>query len=270
MQPDPEGSPPDSGEVLAALWGRARRPTTASSEQGFYGSAERLFGRPWRSRRLTPKVRALIQVALNGTVTQLDRSELGRSIDAAVSAGADRAEVMCTLQLASVIGLHSCSVAIPELVSAMKQADPERWSRQYTAEQRQIAEAFESSGPRPRPVDGMFDAILRLDHEYFSDYAAFLDQPWESTALDPAIKELVWIAIDVACTHLYVDGIRRHIRAALDGGVTTEEIFEVIQLASATGLRTLGAAGPLLEAAFADEGSTSVKSPGQGGARGAR
>jgi alkylhydroperoxidase/carboxymuconolactone decarboxylase family protein YurZ len=43
-------------------------------------------------------------------------------------------------------------------------------------------------------------------------------------ALDPKTWELIAIAVDASCTHMYAPGGRRHIRKALELGATKEEI----------------------------------------------
>ena len=222
---------------------------------GFFSRADALFSYPYEAGHLDPKVQALVAVALSATVTQLDPLEIQRAVERAVDAGATRDEVLCVLQLTSVVGLHSCSVGIPILAECARAAGLDGWVGPYTPRQQEIIRRFETEGPRPRPVDPMFDAVVRADPAYFERFAAFLDAPWQSDALTPEVKELVYIAIDVACTHLYVDGIRRHISAALSQGTTAAQILEVIQLASATGMRTITRALPILDAILPEKSS---------------
>jgi alkylhydroperoxidase/carboxymuconolactone decarboxylase family protein YurZ len=240
---------------FSAVTPRTELSHAAPEDEGFFSRADALFRYPYEAARLDPKVQALIAVALNATVTQLDAVEIQHAVERAVEIGATRDEILCVLQLTSVIGLHSCSVGIPILAECARAAGLKGWIEPYTPQQQAIARKFESEGPRPRPVDPMFDAILRADPAYFERFSAFLDAPWQSDALTPEVKELVYIAIDVACTHLYVDGIRRHITAALSHGTTPAEIFEVIQLASATGMRTIARALPILDAIVSENGS---------------
>ena len=51
-------------------------------------------------------------------------------------------------------------------------------------------------------------------------YLEFSAVPWRKNHLDDKTKELMYIAVDAAATHLYVPGIRQHIRAALQAGAT--------------------------------------------------
>ena len=60
--------------------------------------------------------------------------------------------------------------------------------------------------------------------------------PAVAGVLDAKTIELIGIALDASCTHLYAPGVRRHIQRALKFGATREEITAVLQLASMQGL----------------------------------
>ncbi len=64
--------------------------------------------------------------------------------------------------------------------------------------------------------------------------------------LDPKTYELIAIAVDASCTHMYAPGVRTHIRKALELGVTFEEIAAVLQLTSVLGSHTMSMGAPIL------------------------
>lgn len=64
--------------------------------------------------------------------------------------------------------------------------------------------------------------------------------------LDPKTYELIAIAVDASCTHMYAPGVRTHIRKALELGVTYEEIAAVLQLTSVLGIHTMSMGAPIL------------------------
>ncbi|MGB0169834.1 MAG: carboxymuconolactone decarboxylase family protein, partial [Paracoccaceae bacterium] len=51
---------------------------------------------------------------------------------------------------------------------------------------------------------------------------------------------------NVATTHLWPSGARRHIQNALEAGATKEEILEVIQLTSIMGIHSMSMGVPIL------------------------
>ena len=89
-------------------------------------------------------------------------------------------------------------------------------------------------------------ATLLLDAEFFAAYTEFSSVPWLSGTLEPKVKELIYTAFDVSATHLYVSGLRQHIRNALDYGATREEVLEVIELASVIGIHSCTVGVPIL------------------------
>jgi alkylhydroperoxidase/carboxymuconolactone decarboxylase family protein YurZ len=60
------------------------------------------------------------------------------------------------------------------------------------------------------------------------------------------VKELILIAANVATTHLYAPGARRHMQNALKLGATREEILEVIELVSVLGIHAANMGVPIL------------------------
>jgi alkylhydroperoxidase/carboxymuconolactone decarboxylase family protein YurZ len=64
--------------------------------------------------------------------------------------------------------------------------------------------------------------------------------------LDPKTYELIAIAVDASCTHMYAPGVRTHIRKALELGVTFEEIAAVLQLTAVLGIHTMSMGAPIL------------------------
>ena len=58
--------------------------------------------------------------------------------------------------------------------------------------------------------------------------------------------ELIGIALDVSCTHLYAPGVRRHIRARSRPARRRDQITAVLQLASLQGLHSMCVGAPIL------------------------
>ena len=92
----------------------------------------------------------------------------------------------------------------------------------------------------------LWDGLLELSPDFFEAYLNFSSVPWRSGPLAPKIKELIYVAIDAATTHLYAPGTRIHMRNALGYGATREEIMEVLQLTSVLGIHTITEGVPML------------------------
>jgi alkylhydroperoxidase/carboxymuconolactone decarboxylase family protein YurZ len=91
-----------------------------------------------------------------------------------------------------------------------------------------------------------WDGLLMLDADFFSAYTQFSSVPWKSGPLDPKIKEFVHIAVDAAATHLFVPGIRLHIKRAIGLGATAQEIMEVLELTATLGIHACNIGTPIL------------------------
>ena len=92
----------------------------------------------------------------------------------------------------------------------------------------------------------LWEGILEVDPDFFEAYLQFSAVPWRSGPLEPKVKELVYIAMDAAATHLFVPGIRQHMRNALELGATREEIMEVLELTSTLGIHACNIGVPIL------------------------
>ena len=109
--------------------------------------------------------------------------------------------------------------------------------------QRQIREEFIDARGY---WNAFWDGLLKLDPDFFEAYIDFSSVPWRSGPLDPKVKEFVYIAIDAAATHLFVPGIRQHIRNAIEHGATGAEIMEVLELTSTLGIHACNIGVPIL------------------------
>jgi alkylhydroperoxidase/carboxymuconolactone decarboxylase family protein YurZ len=91
-----------------------------------------------------------------------------------------------------------------------------------------------------------WEPFARLDPAWTDKVIAMAISPAVAGVLQPKVVELIGIALDASCTHLYAPGVRRHIQRALKAGATREEIAAVLQLASMQGLHSVCLGAPIL------------------------
>ena len=91
-----------------------------------------------------------------------------------------------------------------------------------------------------------WEPFAKLDPAWTEKVIAFAIAPSVSGALDKKTIELIGIALDASCTHLYAPGVRRHIQRALEAGATREEITAVLQIACMQGLHSMCLGAPIL------------------------
>lgn len=70
---------------------------------------------PHKTGPLPPKFKELVLVAINAATTHLYAPGVRRHMANAFKAGATREEVLETIQLVTIMGIHSCNLAIPIL-----------------------------------------------------------------------------------------------------------------------------------------------------------
>jgi alkylhydroperoxidase/carboxymuconolactone decarboxylase family protein YurZ len=99
-----------------------------------------------------------------------------------------------------------------------------------------------------------WEAMLRLHPEFLRAYLHFSAVPWRKNHLDDKTKEFMYIAVDAAATHLYLPGVRQHIRAALKLGATPQEIMEVLELTSTLGIHAMNIGVPILVEVLEEKG----------------
>ncbi|MFC7449087.1 carboxymuconolactone decarboxylase family protein [Rhodococcus daqingensis] len=92
----------------------------------------------------------------------------------------------------------------------------------------------------------LWDTLSQWDPEWTEQFMAMNATPVRRGVFTPEFVELLSIAIDAAATHLYAPGVRRHIRAALELGVSREEILTVLEMVSVLGIHACNLGVPIL------------------------
>ncbi|MDE2363879.1 MAG: carboxymuconolactone decarboxylase family protein [Hyphomicrobiales bacterium] len=91
-----------------------------------------------------------------------------------------------------------------------------------------------------------WDVLAELDPVWTEKFVDMGSTPLMRGALDRKTWELIAIAVDAACTHMYAPGVRRHIRGALDAGATKQEVLAVLQAVSVLGIHSMSLGAPML------------------------
>jgi alkylhydroperoxidase/carboxymuconolactone decarboxylase family protein YurZ len=200
----------------------------------------RMTNNPWTSGVLPRKAVELIGVALNAACTNLNPEGTRRHIRAALQAGASREEILMVLKMASVLAIHSCSLAAPILLEEAKAAGVNPSQKRPAATP--AVDKVRAIGQWNEAWNG----FLELDPLWTDSFMATGAGIYASGVMSPKLVELLSIAFDASYTHMYAPGTRRHIRAALRLGATPEEIMEVLKLCVVQGVQACNLGVPLL------------------------
>ena len=91
-----------------------------------------------------------------------------------------------------------------------------------------------------------WDPMAEMDPEWVESFMAMGLKPRLRGVLEPKVWELIAIAVDAACTHLYGPGVRRHIGKALELGASKEEIMAVLEGVAVLGIHSCALGFPIL------------------------
>lgn len=116
------------------------------------------------------------------------------------------------------------------------------------AEPTPITDALRAQGQ----FNPAWDAIAELDPAWLEKFLAMGVHSRAKGVLDAKTWELIAIAVDAACTHMYGPGVRRHIEGALDAGATPEEIMAVLEGVAVLGIHSCALGFPILAKAVAE------------------
>jgi alkylhydroperoxidase/carboxymuconolactone decarboxylase family protein YurZ len=213
----------------------------AELDPEFLARYEELAARSIRDGPLDSKTAELVSLAAHAACTTLYAPGIRRHVGRAFDEGATVPEVMDVLEMISSIGVHSVTEGVPLLVE--EAGLPDDATESEMAEKERIKEAFEADRGY---WDELWEELLQLDHEYFEAYLNYSAHPWRHGALDPVVREFVVVAADASTNHLYLPGLRIHIRNALDLGATREEVLAVIEIASLIGVTTVTESLPIV------------------------
>jgi alkylhydroperoxidase/carboxymuconolactone decarboxylase family protein YurZ len=211
-------------------------------DEDFFEAYTRFSSVPWKTGPLEPKVKEFIYIAVDAAATHLFEPGIRQHIKLALAHGATAEEIMEVLELTATLGIHACNIGVPILLEELEAAG-KSVSRDLSARQEELKADFEK---KRGYWNAFWDEMLVLDPDFFEAYTHFSSVPWVSGVLEPKVKELIYTAFDVSATHLYVSGLRQHIRNALDYGATREEVLEVIELASVIGIHSCNVGVPIL------------------------
>ncbi|KAI8625580.1 Metallo-hydrolase/oxidoreductase [Xylariaceae sp. FL1651] len=225
-------------------------------DPAFFSASVSLASVPRRKSHLSRKNQALISLAVDCAATHLYAPGIREHVASAAKEGASRHEILEIIELSSTLGIHACNIGVPLLVEVLKEEG--KYGSEITKPFDETQEILKKEFTEKRGYWHTFwEDFLRLDPEFFKAYLDFSSLPWikdvegkdgqGNGALEPKMKELVYCAFDAAATHLYVPGLKLHMRNALGYGATPQEIVEVLEIATLLSLHTAHVAAPIIE-----------------------
>jgi len=248
---------------IRGTWGPAWQ-AILELDPAFLSAYLRFSAVPWTKNHLAPKVKEFMYLAVDAAATHLYEPGIRQHIRAAIEHGASAAELTEVLELTSTLGIHACNIGVPLLLDVLTEEGQRTGPAARTTEQEQLKQEFEANRGYWHEF---WDGFLELDPELFGAYLELSSVPWKTGVLEPKVKEFVYIAFDASATHLYVPGLKLHMRNAIGLGASPAEIMEVLEIASVIGIHAATVAAPILQEELRAAGLLDAE-PESGPARG--
>jgi len=204
---------------------------------------------PHKRGRISEKVIGMIYVAIDGACTHMHipgmRNHMKHGLEALDITPEEFLEV---LAISSLLGVATYTEGFPVLVEEFKKAGlaagGELEEKQIALKDRFIAEH--------QYWNDNLELGLAIDPEMFECYADYLKAAFAKKALDPKTREIIFLACNAAPSAVNKADIGRHIRRALEVGVTKEEIVEVFAIVCCQGIHTITLGIPALNDAMGE------------------
>lgn len=235
-------------DYTGAAWDSVR-----ALDPDFLETYERMADVPRRGGHLSDTMRAFVGLVVDANVTHLDPGGVRRHVRAALDAGATAEQVMEVLECTATVSVHAMNVGVPLLVEVLGERGERTAPAPLTAYQEKLKADFTRQRGYWNPT---WDEMLELTPEMFEAYTDFSSHPWRSGHLTPLEKELLYIAFDTSCTHLYKVGLKLHIENALGYGGTPQQILEVMEIAVLIGMKAVTVGAPILQEEVAARATT--------------
>ena len=100
-----------------------------------------------------------------------------------------------------------------------------------------------STGPWDNPALAKF---REWDPLWVEQCLKMSGDPWTGGVLPRKDVELISLAVNASCTTLSPEGIRRHVRGALEAGASRDEILMILKIASLLSIHTCSLGAPIL------------------------
>jgi alkylhydroperoxidase/carboxymuconolactone decarboxylase family protein YurZ len=211
---------------------------------------------------LSPKMRELIYVALDGSATHLFRSGLALHLRLAFQEGASAREIIDVFRLATAQGLDGCNLGISILAEELASAGEDVDHPELTNEQRVLRDAYVAQfGDWP----DFCEQWLRYDPGYFAVLLDLLADRHASGGLDQRSRCLISIALNACFTALNQHGLRMQIKRALRLGIGQREIRQVLQMTAHLGVHACAVGVPVLMEALEERSSNDGNGLREGG-----
>lgn len=177
----------------------------------------------------------LIDAALHASAMALDSAGAAATMRRALAAGATRAQLQEVLALVSGMGVHAYFDNARTLAEL---AAPTGGWGDFDAERQEIWDrrigSSRSWTTMREEIPGFLESLLWLSPADFEGFLDYVGAPFRSRAVSTLTKELIGMAADACPAHVYLPGMRMHLRNARRLGAGRLAITHTMRIAAAS------------------------------------
>jgi len=127
-------------------------------------------------------------------------------------------------------------------------------SKVYTENQKRVKELFCKERGAWK-WNETWETILDLNEHILEAYSTLSSLPHKRGRISEKVIGMIYVAIDGACTHMHIPGMRNHMKHGLEAlDITPEEFLEVLAISSLLGVATYTEGFPVLVEEFKKAG----------------
>ncbi|WP_255325995.1 MULTISPECIES: carboxymuconolactone decarboxylase family protein [Sphingobium] len=186
---------------------------------------------------LSAQERAFVSLGLATSLPCLNQMDIEAAVKGAFRTGASPTQVQEIVSLVSGLGVHSLMVSSAIIVKQAELAG-HGLEKVLTPEQQTIWDARVGDDPfwlaMEAELPGFLRSMLLLSTDQFEAFFDYCSVPWKSRTVRAKVKELVALATDAMPTHIFMPGLRLHLKNAVTLGAGRKAIRECVALAQAT------------------------------------
>ena len=190
-----------------------------------------------RGEPLDPLAAALIALAVQASVTALDRAGIEAAITRCFDCGASIGQVQEILALTSGLGVHTLMTTAVAVLGAARDRGLIDADSPLDAERHALWDRHVGDDPFwigfNQELPGFLEAMLRLSPDVFTGFFEYCAIPWRSGKVRGWIKELAALACDAAPSHRFRPGFRVHLKNAIALGIGRCAILQAIDIGAA-------------------------------------
>ena len=198
---------------------------------------------PHKNGYLSPQVKEMLYVAIDGAITELYQPGLLSHLQHGLDIGVTPEQFLEVLAITSTTGAATYTMGIPILTEELRCAGTDIGQQPLTEHQKSLKQRYQEEYGYWNDV---LENTLKLDETMMESFMDYVQAALSRHALEPKIREFIYIAANAAPTSLNVEATRVHIRRALEAGATKEELVEVLESIACLGIHTVTVGVPAL------------------------